>query len=89
MRASLTIFELSNVTNPIIGRKARLNAALHSKLHFKRKRGESERWCRSSAGCERVQALAGEKRAKKRWTLVANRYTQYYEGLVRGRLSRR
>jgi hypothetical protein len=23
-----------------------------------------------------LQALAGEKRAKKRWTLVANRYTQ-------------
>jgi hypothetical protein len=50
--------------------KARLNAALHSKLHFKeRKRGESERWRRTSAGCERVQALAGEKREKKRWTL--------------------
>ena len=47
-----------------VGRKARLNAALHSKLHFKRKRGESERWRRSSAGCERVQALAREKRAK-------------------------
>jgi hypothetical protein len=26
--------------------------------------GESERWRRSSAGCERVQALAAEKRAK-------------------------
>ncbi len=47
-----------------VGRKARLHAALHSKLHFKRKRGESERWRRSSAGCERVQILAGEKRAK-------------------------
>jgi len=46
------------------GRKARVNAALHSKLHLKRKRGKSERWRRSSAGCERVQALAGEKRAK-------------------------
>jgi hypothetical protein len=41
-----------------VGRKAGLNAALHSKPHFKRKRGESERWRRSSAGCERVQALA-------------------------------
>jgi len=47
-----------------VGRKARLNAELHSKHHFKRKRGESERWRRSSAGCERVQALSGEKRAK-------------------------
>jgi hypothetical protein len=46
------------------GQKARLKAALHSKLDFKRKRGKSERWRRSSAGCERVQALAGEKRAK-------------------------
>ena len=34
------------------GRKARLIAALHSKLHFKRKRGKSERWCHSSAWCE-------------------------------------
>ncbi len=32
------------------------------KIHFKRKRGESDRWCQSSAGCERVQAMAGEKR---------------------------
>jgi hypothetical protein len=47
-----------------VGWKARLNAALHSKLHFKRKRGKSERWLRSSAGCERVQAVAGEERAK-------------------------
>ncbi len=53
-----------------VGRKARLNAALHLyaalhlKIHFKRKRRKSERWRRSSAGCERVQALAGEKRAK-------------------------
>ena len=30
----------------------------------KKKRGESQRWRRSSAGCERVQALEGEKRAK-------------------------
>ena len=29
----------------------------------KDKRGESERWRRSSAGCERVQALAGGPRA--------------------------
>jgi hypothetical protein len=45
-------------------RKTLLTAALHSKLHFQRKDGESERWRRSSAGCERVQALAGEKRGK-------------------------
>ncbi len=44
------------------GRKARLNAALHLKLHFKRNCGESERWRRSSAGGESLQALAGEKR---------------------------
>jgi len=37
-----------------VGRKARLNAALHSKLHFKRKRGKSQRWRRSSAGCEHI-----------------------------------
>jgi hypothetical protein len=47
-----------------VGRKACLNEELHSKLHLKRKRGKSERWRRSSAGCERVQALAGEKTAK-------------------------
>jgi hypothetical protein len=33
------------------------------KLRFERKRGKSERCRRSSAGWERVQALAGEKRA--------------------------
>ena len=37
-----------------VGRKARLNATLHSKLHFKRKRGKSEHWRRSSAGCEHI-----------------------------------
>ena len=47
-----------------VGRKARLNAVLHSKLQFQRKRGNSERWRRSSAGCECMQALAGEKKAK-------------------------
>ena len=36
----------------------------HCIQSFKRKRGRSERWRRSSVGCERVQALAGEKRAK-------------------------
>ncbi len=46
-----------------VGRKARLKAALHSKLHVKRNRGESECWRCSSAGCERVQALAGGPRA--------------------------
>jgi hypothetical protein len=35
-----------------------LNAALHSKLHFKRKHGKSERCHRSSAWCERVQSRA-------------------------------
>jgi hypothetical protein len=44
--------------------EARLNVALHLKLPFKGRSGENERWRRSSAGCERVQALAGEKRAK-------------------------
>ena len=48
-----------------VGWKALLNAALNLKLHFfKKKRAESERWRRSSDGCERVQELAGEKRAK-------------------------
>jgi hypothetical protein len=31
---------------------------------FKKKTRESEHWRRSSAGCERLQALEGEKRAK-------------------------
>ena len=47
-----------------VGRKSRLNAALHPKIDFKRKRGQNESWLRSSVGCERVQSLAGEKRAK-------------------------
>ncbi len=66
VRASLTIFELSRVTSSTnqVGRNARLNAALHLKFHFKRKRWKSERWRRSSVGSERVQALAGEKSAK-------------------------
>jgi hypothetical protein len=38
-----------------VGRKDRLKAVLHSKLHFKRKHGKIERWLHSSAGCERVQ----------------------------------
>ncbi len=42
----------------------KLSMQLHSKLDSKRTSGKSERWRRSSAGCERVQALAGEKRAK-------------------------
>ena len=37
-----------------VGRKARLNATLHSKLQIKRKRGKSEHWRRSSAGCEHI-----------------------------------
>ena len=65
VRASFTLFELffSQVSHQG-GRKARLDAELNSRLHFKRKRGESERWRRRSAGCEHVQALGGEKRAK-------------------------
>jgi hypothetical protein len=49
-----------------VGRKARFKAELNFKnaSFQKRQRGESERWHRSSAGCERVQALAGEKKAK-------------------------
>ena len=47
-----------------VGRKARVNAAMHSKIHFKRKRGQGEHCCPSFAGCECVQALAGEQRAK-------------------------
>jgi hypothetical protein len=66
VRASLTIFELSSVKSS--WSESSIKAAMHSKLHFKRKRGESERWRRSSAGCERVQALAGEKKAWERVT---------------------
>ena len=42
VRARLTILALASVTSSTHpdGRKARLNAALHSKLYFKRKRGE-------------------------------------------------
>ena len=57
----MTIFELASVTSS--GRKTRLNAALHLKIHLK-KRGKSERRRRSSVGCERVQALEDEKRTK-------------------------
>jgi len=58
VRASLTIFELSSVKSS--WSESSIKAAMHSKLHFKRKRGESERWRRSSAGCERVQAHGEE-----------------------------
>ncbi len=47
-----------------VGRKTCLQKEVHPKLHLKRKRGKAERWRRSSARCERVQALTGEKRAK-------------------------
>jgi hypothetical protein len=65
VRASLTVLELSSVASRTnqVGRKARLNAALHLKFH-KRKRWKRERWRRSSVRSERVQALAGEKREK-------------------------
>ena len=45
VRARLTILALASVTSSTHpdGRKARLNAALHSKFYFKRKRGESKR----------------------------------------------
>ncbi len=62
VRASLTIFELSSVTSS--WSESSLKSSTAFKASFQqRKRGESERLRRSSAGCERVQALAGGPRA--------------------------
>jgi hypothetical protein len=47
-----------NVIITVVGK-----TALHLKVHFKRNRGKRESWRRSPARCERVQALAGGKRA--------------------------
>jgi hypothetical protein len=56
VKASLPLFELSSVTSSWSESSLKCSTAFKASFQKKEKSGESERWRRSSAGCERVQA---------------------------------
>jgi hypothetical protein len=63
VRASLTIFELSSVTSSWSESSLKCTSAFKASI-YKKTLATRAGWRRSSAGSERVQALAGDKTAK-------------------------